>query len=215
MLGYHRHNFVMQTELPPFKVGGTSNLAAANPSTFTASVCSERTAGPQCKQAPSGRGTPVVSQTDVETPTRAPSRSATLARFHTTECTDQTTCPAEQNRALVGLGPRCSVVLCKQRSPATCAMPPAPPQAHWAEAYTGSSSASTRCGPAVQPGSLRLGKTSGVSQGGERTEPMHWGYSFHWRGDAQALAPGSIAVGSQALHTFALVRMARSAWRSM
>jgi hypothetical protein len=49
-------------------------------------------------------------------------------RLHTPECTDQTTCSAEQHRALVGPGPQCSVVLgmrwwtCRPRD-AFCATP--------------------------------------------------------------------------------------------
>ena len=79
----------MRTGLPSFKVSGPPHLHAANPPTFKASVCRERAAGPHCTQAPSDRGTSVVSHTGVETPTTALSPAAALANFHTIECTDQ------------------------------------------------------------------------------------------------------------------------------
>ena len=106
---------VVRNGLPPFKVSGALNLAAANPSTFKASACGERTAGPHCTQAPSGRGTPVVSHTGVETSAAVPSAAATLAGFDTIECTDQTSLSRRANRALAGLGPQCLVVLGRQR----------------------------------------------------------------------------------------------------
>jgi hypothetical protein len=208
--------FVIRTELPPFKVSGPQTVAAANPSTFKASGCSERTAGPLGNQAPSDRGKPVVSHAEVETATVVPSQPATLVGFHTQPSGKiKPLCPAAQTRALASLGPQCSTLLCMQRWSASRALPAAPPDACRAGAYTWASSAGTRCGPEVQPGSLRLRETSGLSQGGDSAEPMQQCYSLHWRGAAQALAAGGIAVGSQALHTLALVSLARSAWRAM
>jgi len=45
---------VMRSRLPPFKVSGALSPGVGNPSMFKASVCAQRTAGPQCKQVPSG-----------------------------------------------------------------------------------------------------------------------------------------------------------------
>jgi hypothetical protein len=191
-------------------------VAAANPSTFKASGCSERTAGPLCNQAPSDRGKPVVSDAEVETVTIVPSQPATLVGFHTQPSGKiKALCPAEQTRALASLGPQCATLLCMQRWSASRALPAAPPDACRAGAYTWSSGAGTRCGPAVQPGSLRLGKTSGLSHGGDRTEPMQWRYSRNCGGHGQALTPVDSAVGSRAARTLALVSLARSAWRAM
>jgi hypothetical protein len=63
----------------------------------------------------SGRGTPVASHACFETASIARSRSPTLADFETIGCIDQPAGRFVQTRALVGLGPRCSVVLGGQR----------------------------------------------------------------------------------------------------
>jgi hypothetical protein len=109
----------------------------------------------------------LVSHSFVDTPGIAFSRSATLASFHTIQWTVQPVCLAAQNRALVGLGPQCSVVLGTPRWQCTRAMPPALREANCAQAYTWSASASTHCGREVQDGSAPVGCKPVVSQSGQ------------------------------------------------
>jgi hypothetical protein len=157
----------MRPGLPPFKVSGALHLAFANPSTFKASVCAERTAGPHCIHALSGWGTPVVSHTGVETPNQHDSPSATLAKFHTTECADQTNLSRRAKPSpSLALARSARWCLAGSGGNATRAMPPAPPESDWVEAYTWSESAGTRCGLEAQPESALVNPKPVVSQSG-------------------------------------------------
>ena len=94
----------------------------------------------------SGRGTPVASHACVETASIAFSRSPTLADFETIDCIDQPAAPFVQTRALVGLGPQCSVGTWRAAVKMQRARCDLCREASCAEAYTWAASAGTRCG---------------------------------------------------------------------
>ena len=108
----------------------------------------------------------MVSRAFVETARIAFSRSAALADFHTTKCTGQPAFPARQNRTVVDHGPQCSVVLGKQWWQWSLRYARSFGEINWAQAYTWSASAGTRCGLELQPASAPVSCKRVVSHNG-------------------------------------------------
>ena len=90
------------------------------------------------------------SHAKLERPYLPRSPSSTLGGRHPSGCSVQPTGPAVQPRASARLGPQRSVVLGRHPRAATRVLSSTPRHAGRAGAYTGSASAGTRCGKAMQ-----------------------------------------------------------------